>query len=215
MSSSEVIAAPTNDGIHHRSVNIPKPSVETKMKERNEVKERKKIPLLQTTLTAALCAGLTLLLAMFLLGFFQFGTWPNSTNLHALNTEEEYEKLAIVNATAHPFVIAFYSSSCMACRRMRNPFIVAAKQLNGIAQCFAAEASYKVNAKLLDMYNVTSVPSVYFMHMDKAVLYKGRSYPQNIANFVKGQMEYDGTGDGTDSNSAADSNPVDNGEGSS
>lgn len=138
-----------------------------------------------TLLIAFILSGLTLLALALLLGLFDTKEWSGYSNLHAADSLAQHEALELANATGKPFLIAFHSTSCLACRRMRKPFYVASQRLVDVVPCFSAKVSPAVNKPLLKLFAVDSIPAIYFVKASYRVRYRGGFDPDKIVAFVK------------------------------
>lgn len=172
--------------VRKRRSDVPEP------KRLASVAKRKEMPQVTTSyatlLIAFILTALTLLILALFLGVFDTRRWYGSSNLHATDSAAQHEALELVNVTGKPFLLAFYSTSCVACRRMRKPFHVASERLVDVIPCFASEVTHVVNKPWLKLYAVDSVPAIYFVKASRRVRYKGGFDPDKIVAFVKDML---------------------------
>lgn len=145
----------------------------------------------RATLGALVLSAITLAIAAFLLGLFQRGEWPTQSNAYAIEdaTASEHQKqIAHLQETNSPYVIIFYSTKCMACRRMRAPYIRASAELSDFAPCFMAEVSQNVSRSLARKLNVTAVPSIFLVKGQANHLYDGSPDVAAIVRFVQNNI---------------------------
>lgn len=135
-------------------------------------------------------AGLTFLIGMWLLGFFSSGDWPEKVNVHAVSLpSRQYDALQANVREGAPFMVAFYSAKCMACRRMQSPFLQAGQRLEGVLPFYSVSAVQPGVRDLLKQYDVKLVPSVIFVNGNGVrVPYVDRAEAHHIVGFVKRQQ---------------------------
>lgn len=143
----------------------------------------------QSFLVALVLSAMSLLLVGYFLGLFHTKSWAESANLHAVDSSEQHDAMESINATGKPFVIAFYTTSCMACRRMRKTYERASKLLLDEAPCFAAELSQPINKRWIDVFQLRAVPAVYFVRGAHRAQYKGDRDAEKLVEFVKSELK--------------------------
>lgn len=160
-------------------------TVSTATKADEESRRSTPVSALLSGILAFILSVLTVAVFGYATGMFSTATWvPPGLDVATLQAR---------NASGAPFVLAFYSTSCIACRRMRAPFQKAAKALN--VPCFAvdvsggrAERSDDVNAWLA-LYAVRTIPSVYYVKAARRVKYNGPPSASKIQKFVGEELD--------------------------
>lgn len=143
---------------------------------------------------ASLLSGMTLVIIGLAMGLLDQHKWKAGTNMYNADTVDQHRYLQTLNESGKPIVVAMYSTSCLACRRMRKPFTHAAKVLSTEPQldvaCFAADVADKHNSAWIDQYQVRVVPSILFIHGARFVRYQGKPESSPIVAFVRNELKH-------------------------
>lgn len=142
---------------------------------------------------ASMLSGVTLVIIGLAMGLLDQHKWKAGPNMYNADTIDQHRYLQTLNESGKPIVLAMYSTSCLACRRMRKPFTHAAKVLSTEAQlnvaCFAADVADKHNSAWIDQYQVRTVPSILFIHGARFVRYRGKAESSPIVEFVRKELK--------------------------
>lgn len=125
-------------------------------------------------------------LMLWYLGALGSGVWANTSTSEVtfITTPEEYES---VRLSGH-LVAVFYSESCLACKRMRSPFL-AASAVVGDATFIAIDAARMPD--LADNFKIQFIPSIFFVPSGAGppVVYDGGPYVKEIVRFVEEKLQ--------------------------
>lgn len=184
MPSTPTSSSPSNN---NNSNDISQSAAPLTNENNNAKRRQQQAPLFQTLMAAILLSALTLVVMSFAMGLFNFSTWDNEKNVIG----EEISSIEQVNSTGKPFILAFYSKACIACRRMRRPYQAAAKSvLNSFhVQSFAADVDKKEISPWIGLYGVEVVPSLYFVHAGRRVMYRGSPVSKKIIKFITDELD--------------------------
>ena len=125
------------------------------------------------------------------LGLFDFSSWDSPKRRTVVS--EDLDRVDAASVAGSSFVVAFYSTSCIACRRFRTSYEKAASQLSSKrgVPLFAVNVDSHTDARVkkrIEMYGVTAVPSIYFVHAARRVKYRRPPVAKRIVSFVENDL---------------------------
>lgn len=140
-----------------------------------------------SVVTLVLCLA-TMAGSLWYFGILSSGVWPESSHITLVHTESDADALLarVTDSLNTPFVIVFYSDSCLACRRMKGQYYPAARRSD--LPFYAVRYSKQV-ANLVKHFDIQFVPAVYVVVPSKGSaaisLYRGSFKSDSILKFVQ------------------------------
>lgn len=176
-------------------------SEQTEIQQQNEApSEQKSVGIphsKKTSLSHAFFVAIaTIVVSITVLWYYDIlssGAWPHSTSVTFLNSNENRSAFKQrMNDSSRPLAVIFYLESCIACIRMKSPFVKVANNMHSVVPFFAAELGDEANQEFVKEFDIHFVPSIFLVHGDSAQrldLYKGGPTYSSLHKFLNDHVK--------------------------
>lgn len=136
---------------------------------------------------------------LYYYGLFASGKWPSAGPVSLISSESQGLRLLTSvressgGEIAKPFVLVFFSESCISCRKMTTHVIAAAERLEvDNVSFFAVPVGKGRNKELVGEFDIQYVPAVYLVTsagLDGRFLYSDGPSSQKLFAFIKSKLD--------------------------
>lgn len=145
---------------------------------------------MQVLLGSVLTTVIVVLLLCYNLDILSSGKWNLSTDVKIVDSHLTRRRMTdeLVEDINRPYVVVFYSETCLGCKRIKRPYYQIAHEFNDI-NFYAVPAKMEDNKELVSEFEISFVPALYVVTKASGdvqrILYDGKPKYEDIKVFLK------------------------------